>query len=149
MGNRLLIGILFIATILVSGCVGQTAEVGEGELDTEERTLINVPASRGLEIIQENVDNPNFMVLDVRTPEEFETEHLKSAVNIDFYEDDFRTNLDQLDKEGTYLIYCGSGKRGSMTLPIMIELGFVEAYNIEGGLAVCKGEGFEIVSGPE
>ena len=111
----------------------------------KEDNIKNITPSEAYTLLQENKDNPNFHLLDVRTLEEFSEEHIEGAINIDYYQDSFREDIDSLEKENTYLIYCGSGKRGGMALDIMKELEFKEAYNIEGGLGNCQEEGFEIV----
>ncbi|GAG42700.1 unnamed protein product, partial [marine sediment metagenome] len=65
---------------------------------------------------QENKDNPNFVILDVRTPEEFLSEYIENSVNLDYYSDTFRNNLDKLDKNKMHLIYCRSGRRSENAL---------------------------------
>ena len=85
-------------------------------------------------MIESRVADPNFVILDTRTPEEFDTEHIKGAVNIDFYADSFRDDMDALDKEKTYLIYCRSGNRSGMSFKMMKKLGFQDVYNMEGGI---------------
>ena len=49
--------------------------------------------------------------LDIRTQEEFEKFHLDGAINLDFYNESYREDLDKLDKSRTYLTYCRSGRR--------------------------------------
>ncbi len=114
----------------------------------EETTQINedILAEEALKLLEENVDNSDFILLDVRTAEEFSEEYIAGAINIDYYSETFVDEIDELDKDDIYLIYCGSGVRSGYTLEIMKELGFKEAYNIEGGIAECKEHGFEIVS---
>ena len=85
-------------------------------------------------LIQDNQDNPNFAIIDVRTPEEVAGGYIEGAINIDFYADTFEAELGILDKSKVYLIYCRTGGRSGPTLPIMEELGFLEVYDIEGGI---------------
>ncbi len=76
----------------------------------------------------------DLVVLDVRTPEEFSEGHLDSAINIDFYEADFGTNLANLDKDVPYVLYCRSGNRSGTTAQEMRSLGFTEVYEVDGGI---------------
>jgi rhodanese-related sulfurtransferase len=81
------------------------------------------------------IENENTTVIDVRTPEEYTESHLKGALNIDFYGADFRSQLDELDKNISYAVYCRSGNRSSQTLKIMQELGFTKIAELKGGIA--------------
>jgi len=92
-------------------------------------------------IIQNNENSNNVVIIDVRTPEEFNQEHIQDASNIDFYSDNFKDELNKLDKTGTYVIHCRSGGRSSQALDIMRELGFREVYNM-GGIIQWKEKGF-------
>jgi rhodanese-related sulfurtransferase len=85
-------------------------------------------------LIRANENNPNFVIIDVCTPEEYSEKHLKNAVNLDFYSDDFIDNLKKLDKNKTYLVYCRVGRRSQKSMDIMKELGFKRVYNMLGGI---------------
>lgn len=74
------------------------------------------------------------VILDIRTPEEYNQGHIEGAVNIDFYSDDFSNQLDELDKTKTYLTYCRSGRRSGLSLETMRDLGFLEVYDLNGGI---------------
>ena len=97
-------------------------------------------------VIEENAENPDFVILDVRRPEEFNTEHIEDAINVDFYSESFREHLDSLDKEKTYLIYCRTANRTGQTVPIMQELGFTQVYHMLGGITDWKAQGFETMA---
>ena len=50
-------------------------------------------------------------ILDVRTPEEFATGHLRGATNVDLAASDFGERIAALDETATYVVYCASGNR--------------------------------------
>ena len=106
----------------------------DGALGNNNPIIRSISPKEGLSIIEKNRDNPNFVILDVRTPGEYGPEHISGAINIDYYSNGFRTNLNQLDKEKTYFIYCQSGRRSGLSLKMMRELGFSEVYNSAGGI---------------
>ena len=85
-------------------------------------------------IIQKNRDNPNFAMLDVRTPEEFAGGHIEKAVNLDFYNINFRKKLSELDKNKTYLVYCQAGVRSGEALEVMKKLGFKRIFHLPAGI---------------
>jgi len=83
------------------------------------------------------------IVIDVRTPGEFEQGHLPGAREIDFLSDDFVENISKLDKDTTYLIYCRSGHRSHQAGTKMKELGY-KVVNLEGGFLQWENKGYEI-----
>jgi rhodanese-related sulfurtransferase len=97
------------------------------------------------DLIQQNVDNTDFYLIDVRTAEEFKAGHLANANYIDFYQKDFISQLEKLDKDKTYLLYCRTGRRSANALEMMKKLGFNEAYNMKGGITQWIKEGRPIV----
>ena len=76
----------------------------------------------------------NTVVLDVRTPEEYQENHLKDSVNIDFLSTDFKSKIVKLDKNKTYKIYCRSGNRSGKAEKEMKSMGFKDVENV-GGLS--------------
>lgn len=133
------LGALIIGVLLTSGCI-QT-ENNTAQSETKIQIIENITPEEAYILIQENKDNPNFVILDVRTPEEFLGEYIENAVNLDYYSDTFRNDLDKLDKNRTYLIYCKSGRRSENALNIMKEQDFREVYNMLGGIIEWKSKG--------
>ena len=84
-----------------------------------------VPAT----VTAEFLKKPDVVVLDVRTPEEFATGHLKGARNLDFRAPGFGEQVRQLDKSKTYVLYCASGNRSGQSTVLMEELGFRKIVN--------------------
>jgi len=76
----------------------------------------------------------NLTVLDVRTPEEFATGHLEGAVLLDFYSEDFATELADLDRDTPYVLYCRSGNRSGQTRAMMTSLEFADVADVDGGI---------------
>ncbi|MBK8492904.1 MAG: choice-of-anchor D domain-containing protein [Saprospirales bacterium] len=96
--------------------------------------FVQLPALQCDSLIQANVNNPNFVILDVRTPGEYNPQHLEGAINRNFFDADFLEQLDQLNKQKTYLIHCKSGSRSGSAFISMQSMGFVEVYNMIGGI---------------
>ena len=57
----------------------------------------------------------------------------------------FKEDLDKLDKDKAYFIYCRSGNRSGRAMPIMKELGFKEVYNLSVGIQEWIAEGLPII----
>ena len=73
------------------------------------------------------------VILDVRTPGEFMTGHIQDAQNIDFESGSFESQIESLDKNGTYAVYCRSGNRSGQAVKVMQDAGFKNIYNLDGG----------------
>lgn len=117
------------------------AENDQTDSETKPQIIKNITVEEAHTIIQNNENSNNVVIIDVRTPEEFDQEHIQDASNIDFYSDNFKDELNKLDKTRTYVIHCRSGGRSSQALDIMRELGFREVYNM-GGIIQWKEKGF-------
>ena len=103
-----------------------------------EPIIESISASQSYEMIQDNLTNENFVILDIRTPDEYQSGHIENAHNIDFYFSTFEDDLDKLDKTLTYLIYCRSGGRSGQALEKMENLNFEIVYNMLGGMIKWK-----------
>lgn len=79
-------------------------------------------------------NNPDLVIVDVRTSGEFKTGHIEGALNIDVSLPNFKEEIDQLDKNKKYLVYCRSGNRSKFAGRIMEGLGFKEVYDLDGGI---------------
>ena len=79
--------------------------------------------------------------MDVRTQSEVSEGSIPNALNIDIYQgQDFIFNLEELDKNKNYYVYCRSGSRSAQACAIMNQLGFENAFNLMGGILEWKGE---------
>ncbi len=87
------------------------------------------------------LQNEGYKVIDVRTPEEFSEGFIEGAVNINFLDTEFKANIDKLDKEGNYLVYCKSGGRSKKALHLMKDIGFINVYSLTGGIKAWSAEG--------
>ncbi len=77
---------------------------------------------------------PNAQLIDVRTPEEFASQKIENAKNINWNASDFESQIVLLDKKKPVLVYCKAGGRSSNAAKKMAELGFTEIYELEGGI---------------
>ena len=78
--------------------------------------------------------DPNAVILDVRTPEEFLAGHIDKAKNINFNDPNFKQTIaTSLNKNKPVAIYCRSGRRSASALIILKEMGFKDIYDLEGG----------------
>ena len=94
------------------------------------------------EEFKEQIKNdPNAVLLDVRTQEEVDEGIIPNAKNLDIYKgEEFVEGLEQLDKDKNYYVYCRSGKRSVQAATLMDSMGFRNTYNLLGGFSEWDGE---------
>lgn len=76
----------------------------------------------------------DYILVDVRTPKEYQEGHIEGAINIDFLEPPvFDERFSKIDTTQTLMIYCRSGKRSGRSAEKLQEMGFKKIYDLEGG----------------
>jgi rhodanese-related sulfurtransferase len=85
------------------------------------------------------IENNEVVVLDVRTPEEFQGGHIPNAILIPLQE--LENRLNELEKGESYLIVCRSGNRSTQASEVLSANGFTKVFNMTGGM---NNWGFEI-----
>lgn len=105
----------------------------------------DITPAEAYDLIEKNKGNNDFIILDIRTKMEYDIGHIRDAILIDFYSDDFKEQLDQLDKNKVYLLYCRTASRSMAALYIFEELGFREVYHMLEGIIGWESENFPVV----
>jgi len=145
------IGMLTLALLVaagVSGCL-PPRPVGEpGEVDSGIPPYGVITSQQAAGVLLALQDDPEFVLLDIRTPSEVEAGHIPGAVNLDFYSPSFRDDLDALDRDKIYLIYCRTANRTGQAYNIMEELGFERVYDMGGGISQWIAAGYTVCVGP-
>jgi phage shock protein E len=136
---RSLLAVVAAATLLLGACSGGSTATADPVLDT-------VAPAAAQDFIADGLGDADFVLLDVRTPDEFNEVRLDGAVNLDFYAADFADRLADLDREVTYVVYCNSGNRSGTTLEMMRDLGFTTVHNVDGGITRWYQEGLPLVT---
>ncbi len=82
---------------------------------------------------------PGLIVLDVRTPEEYDHEHIKGAVNVNLFDADFEKLIAGLDQSKPVLLHCASGRRSSGAIKQMTgKVKFPQVYHMNEGFNAWK-----------
>ena len=92
------------------------------------------------------IKDPSVVILDVRTPAEFQEGHIQSAINIDFEASNFESEVKKLDKSKSYAVYCRSGRRSGLATEIMARDGFKSVFNLNGGIIDWQSSGNKLVN---
>lgn len=132
-----LAGALIISPSLAA-CGGST------EAAPASTTAASQPASPlrvGVGEWMQAAQSPGTVIIDVRTPEEFNSGHVQGALNIPVESPDFAAQVSALDPGTTYAIYCRSGNRSAVATAEMAGMGFIYLYDLEGGFVDLEAAG--------
>ena len=85
--------------------------------------------------------DPNAVVLDVRSEEEWNEGIIPGAITIDIRQGQaFVDAVKALDSTKNFYVYCRSGARSGQACSLLDQMGFENAYNLEGGILNWEGE---------
>ena len=107
MKKIIIVFICIISIFIITGCDEATETINEAESSVNE--------------MQKIIKKNNYIIVDVRTKEEYEEGHVKDSINIPY--DEIDENVD-LDKDKIIMVYCKSGKRSSIAYSTLKDLGY-------------------------
>lgn len=120
---------LLLVILLLAGCADTTG----GENDA---TYRQITMSEAVEMMASESD---YIILDVRRPDEFSAGHIPNAINIP-NESIGADEIDELpDKDRLILVYCRSGNRSKQASEKLARLGFTNIVEF-GGILDWKGK---------
>jgi rhodanese-related sulfurtransferase len=155
--------VLILALVMVNGCSGdvsrstnstaqdatQTSILPAGttssSLTSSVAAIPEINVQDAFKLILDNQNNQDFVIIDVRTADEFNSGHIANSINIDYYSPDFKSKLDKLDRSKEYLVYCRTGVRSAAATRIILDLGFTKVRNMTGGIVQWTGSGYPTV----
>ena len=91
------------------------------------------------------IKNTDYILVDVRTIEEYESGHIHDAVNFDFYSESFQNEILSLDKSSSIILYCRTQNRSTKTANYLKESGYNEITVIAGGITSWVKNGNDLV----
>lgn len=142
----LLISFIVLATFHVSKAASQK-KFANINIDKQTDTIVrNLSVIQADSLIQANIGNPDFIIIDVRTPSEYNTGFIQGAININYYASNFGAIIDTLNRNKMYLVYCGSGTRSAKARDTMHAKHFVTVYNMLGGTGAWVSAGYPLVT---
>ena len=127
---------LYLMTVLTAGLMScSSPQQGTAKVQTISATEYKAH--------HDKIDNKEVILVDVRTPAEFEAGHLDKTQHADFLSGEFQKEMQTWDKDKTYYLYCASGNRSGKAAKLMEEAGFKQVYNI-GGYQDLKAAGLPV-----
>lgn len=123
---------VFLSAIIILGCNAQQAS------NDEASSVKNMDSEEVSNLLANNHD---IIIVDVRTPAEFDAGHIAGAKNINISDSDFQSQIEKLDRDSTYLVYCRTGNRSGRAIKLMEQLKFKSIYHLQHGITEWVGEG--------
>ena len=114
--------LLFLAVMLLTAC-GQAKENDQGAV------YVNITAEEAKQIMD---TEEGYVILDVRTQEEYDEGHIPGAILIPHTEIDARAEEVLTDKDQLILVYCRSGRRSKLAAEALVELGYTNIKEFGG-----------------
>ena len=139
---------ILLGSLLVGACSNQSKSTQNG---TE--TTIEAAAPGDTTKVVEVVDANTFKntlaskpgtLLDVRTPGEYKKGFIEGARLLDIFSDEFEVELNKLDRNATYYVYCASGGRSAECAEKMQGMGFKKVYDLDGGMGAWRNAGLPV-----
>jgi rhodanese-related sulfurtransferase len=146
------LSIAAMALLALAACGDSTTAVAERPQTDDTAVSLALPEAsfalaspqQAAEIIDAKLGAADFVLLDVRTAEEYADGHIAGSANVDFYKADFKDSIAALDRDGEYVVYCRSGNRSGQTIALMRTLGFTNVTDIDGGIVSWQADGLPV-----
>ena len=113
---------LFLAVMVLTAC-GQDIENDQGAV------YVNITAEEAKQIMD---SEEGYIILDVRTQEEYDQGHIPGAIVISHEEIAEKAEEVLTDKEQLILVYCRSGRRSKIAAEALVELGYTNIKEFGG-----------------
>lgn len=104
----------------------------------------NAQQQVNVQTFEQAINQNNGVLIDVRTPEEFNAGHIAGATNIDIYSNSFEQQIKQINKTKTVLVYCRSGSRSAQAANILRRNGY-QVLDLAGGVGAWYQSGKKLV----
>ncbi|MBW2706510.1 MAG: rhodanese-like domain-containing protein [Deltaproteobacteria bacterium] len=111
----------------------------------QDQNITALSPKEALKLVETHTGDSDFVILDIRTPGEYQSGHLKNATMIDYYSKSFVDEIGRLDKQKSYLVYCRSGNRSARSMDLFKKLQFQKIYHLSSGINGWISEGLPLV----
>lgn len=131
-----LLPLLLAAVLLLAGCTSAAGSAGTGSStaasasgSSNAATYQTITPEEAQQMLQ---DQPDAILLDVRTQEEYDTQHIEGATLLTDSDIASRAADVLPDKDAVILVYCRSGRRSAASSQQLAELGYTNVYDFGG-----------------
>jgi rhodanese-related sulfurtransferase len=140
--TRSILGSIFVVVLLLAACSSTatsqpTADVVGKPVLVDGGSYTDVSVAE----LQTMLENKDFTFINVHVP--FEGDIAGTDLSIPY--DQIEQNLDKLpDKNAKIVLYCRSDRMSNIAAKILVDLGYANIYNLDGGMVDWEGAGLSI-----
>ncbi len=139
---------ILLGSLLVGACSNQSKTPQNGKETTIEAS-VSGDSTKVIEVVDANTFKNTLAskpgtLLDVRTPGEYKKGFIEGARLLDIFSDEFEAELNKLDRNATYYVYCASGGRSAECAEKMQGMGFKKVYDLDGGMGAWRNAGLPV-----
>ena len=114
--------LILLAVLLLAAC-------GQDKENDQEAVYVNITAEEAKQIMD---SEEGYIILDVRTQEEYDQGHIPGAIVISHDEIEEKAEEVLTDKKQLILVYCRSGRRSKLAAEALVELGYTNIKEFGG-----------------
>ena len=144
--KRRLASLIFftLVSIILTHTPSARAEDEGSGAQSGQKAVKEIEVDEARVIIEEKKGSAEFVILYVRTAEEYSEGHIDGSTNIDVKSESFKEEVGKLDKSKTYLVHCRTGRRSDVAVKIMEDMGFTDIYEMPGGILGWQDAGYPV-----
>ena len=120
---------ILICLLMITGCTEDKKE------EIKKVALVNKITCEDVN----SLTSQGAIIIDVRTSEEYNSDHIENAINVDSSTIKYTIKGHVKDYDTPVILYCQSGRRSAESAKILVELGYTKVYDM-GSITNCYGE---------
>jgi len=145
MRNKSMVVSVLIGAIFLLGLASQGfAEAPKGPMDFVNAAKANITEVSAAQVKADLDAGKKFILLDVRSKEEFDAGHLPNAMNVSRGLLEFKIGQAIPDKNANIILYCRTGARSALATQVLNEMGYVNAKNMAGAFKAWGTAGYPV-----
>lgn len=136
--------VALLSISLLAACGGDSSS-DDKKVDTQTAVTDVANSEQSQDSVADEVIE-EVVLIDVRTTEEFAEGHLEGALNLNVEDGTLEEALSGLDPDGTYQVYCRSGRRSAIAYDLMIANGFTNVTDLGSVEEAAAATGLPVIS---
>lgn len=133
--------VLLLLSFVLVACGGGEAETAVSE-PTEALDASALPEQISVETVNQVKDQDDVFIIDVREQDEYDQWHIPGVTLMPM--STFEQNMDQLPTDKEIIVTCNSGNRSGQVTDFLLQNGYTNVHNMEGGIVEWDKAGFEV-----
>ena len=136
----------FLALMIIVTCVclSTSCKQNPAEETAESSTSIDTTYKEAVmlspEEFQKGASKSNAVLIDTRFPAEYEQGHIEGAINMNFFDPNFKAQLLEMNKNKKYYLYCKNDTNSEAAAEFLMKNDYPDVFVLEGGYEAWQKE---------